>query len=288
MLYAPRGLFVTALLALTGILFVIHVVRLSARAALAYRKPARLTVSASSVRIHWRTQILGRTLRDRDVVLERAGLACLAREVRYPRAAFYAGLFFLAVGTFVGVRTLADGVRAASPTLLLTGIAFVAVGILLDFALGSLVPGAEGRCRLFIVPTKGHAICLAGVDAKRADAALGKLSPRPRDERRDPLVADPLPHHGVQLARGGAQLDAHGAGSARRRARAKPDGVIGVRAIDLVAAGPLDEARLEPRPLPLRPHRDAQALPRRDDLVPALEVRGVERDRAAPTAPSPR
>jgi hypothetical protein len=176
LVYAPRGVVATTLLALSGILFFIHVTRLTARAALAYKKPAKVTVSATSVRIHWHTEILGRTLRDRDVVLAREGLASVAREVRYPRAAFYAGLFFLAAGSFVGVRTLADGVRAASPTLLLTGFVFVALGILLDFALGSLVPGAAGKCRLFIVPTRGSSICLAGVDAAQADAALGKLS----------------------------------------------------------------------------------------------------------------
>jgi len=175
-LYAPRGLLATALLALSGILCVLHLVRLTARAALAYRKPARVTVSASGVRIRWRTEILGRKLRDRDIVVGRDGLASVAREVRYPRAAFYAGLFFLVVGSFVGVRTLADGVRAASPTLLLTGLASVALGILLDFALGSLLPGTAGRCRLFIVPTKGSSVCLAGVDVEQADSALAKLS----------------------------------------------------------------------------------------------------------------
>jgi hypothetical protein len=176
MLYAPRGILSTAILAVSGILCAIHLVRLAARAALAYRKPATVTVSSTGVRVRWRTEILGRTLRDRDVVVGKDGLASVAREVRYPRTAFYAGLFFLVLGSFVGVRTLSDGVRAASPSLLLTGLAFVGLGILLDFALGSLAPGAAGRCRVFIVPKKGPVVCLASVDAVRADAALARLT----------------------------------------------------------------------------------------------------------------
>jgi hypothetical protein len=176
---APRGPAATTLLALSGLLFVIHVARLSARAALGYRKPATVTISETGARVRWRTEILGRTVRDRDVVMGREGLASALREVRYPRASFYAGLFFLVLGSFVGVRTLADGVRAASPSLLLTGLVFVAVGILLDFALGSLVPGSSGRCRVIFVPRAGSPICVAGVDAARADLALAILAAPP-------------------------------------------------------------------------------------------------------------
>jgi hypothetical protein len=173
---APRGAIVTAALALSGILLVMHAVRLSARAALGYKNPARVTISETGARVRWRTEILGRTIRERDVVLGREGLASVLREVRYPRAAFYAGLFFLAVGSFVGVRTLADGVRAASPSLLLTGLVFVALGILLDFGLGSLVPGVVGRCRLIFVPRAGAPLCVAEVSSKDVDLALTRLA----------------------------------------------------------------------------------------------------------------
>jgi hypothetical protein len=173
---APRGPVATTVLALTGILFVIHIVRLSARAALGFRKPATVSISETGARVRYKTEILGRTLRERDIVLGREGLASVLREVRYPRAAFYAGLFFLAVGSFVGVRTLADGVRAASPSLLLTGFVFVALGVLLDFALGSVVPSSTGRCRLVFVPKAGPRICIADVNVERVDLALARLA----------------------------------------------------------------------------------------------------------------
>jgi hypothetical protein len=175
--YAPRGVALATLLAVSGALSVMHVFRLVARVALAYRRPVRVTFARDGVRIRSRTEILGRNLRVRDVVVAREGLASVAREVRYPRAALYTGLFFLALGSFVGVHTLAEGVAAASPTMLLAGLAFVALGLALDLALGTLLPGAVGRCRLFIVPAKGAAVCVADVDAARADAALARLTP---------------------------------------------------------------------------------------------------------------
>ena len=178
MTMAPRGAVVTTVLALTGVLFAIHATRLVARLALAYKRPTEVTLSDNGVRIRSRTELLGRTVRERDIVILREGLVRASREVRYPRLAFYAGLLALAVGSYVGVATLIDGVRAASPSLLLTGLLIVAAGILLDLLLGSVAPGSTGRCRVIFVPTKGPHLCVAQVDAKLADAALAKLAQR--------------------------------------------------------------------------------------------------------------
>jgi hypothetical protein len=52
----------------------------------------------------------------------------------------------------------------------------VALGLAIDFALSSLVPAVRGRCRLFFVPRTGRKLCVAGVDPRRADAMLARLS----------------------------------------------------------------------------------------------------------------
>jgi hypothetical protein len=174
---APRGPVATGLLAFTGILFVAHAARLVGRWVLAYRRPAEITLSEDGgVRVHWKTQLLGRTLRDRAVVVPRTGLARATRDVRYPSVALYAGLLALAVGSWVGVAAFVDGVRAASPSLLAWGLAIVALGLGIDFALSSLAPGARGRCRLLVVPRDGSHLCIGDVDTARADAVLARLS----------------------------------------------------------------------------------------------------------------
>ncbi|HEX3345227.1 MAG TPA: hypothetical protein VHS09_11675 [Polyangiaceae bacterium] len=174
---APRGPVMTGVLAVTGILLVVQGARLLGRVALAYKKPAELTLSDDGgVRVHWRVELLGRTLREREMVVPRTALLRATREVRYPRLALYAGLLALAVGSYVGVSAFVDGVRAASPSLLASGLGVVALGLALDFALSSVAPGAKGRCRLLLVPRDGAKLCIAGVDPRRADAVLARLS----------------------------------------------------------------------------------------------------------------
>ena len=64
--------------------------------------------------------------------------------------------------------------RAASPSLLLTGLVVVVLGIAADFVLGSLLPGAQGRVRVAFVPRTGKVLCVADIDATRADDALAR------------------------------------------------------------------------------------------------------------------
>jgi hypothetical protein len=174
---APRGPLATALLAMTGILLVLQGARLLGRLVLAYRRPAHVSVAEDGgVRVKWRTELLGRTLRDRDVLVPRAALARATRELRYPGFAMYTGLVALAVGSLLGVSAFVDGVRAASPSLLGTGLCIVILGLGLDFALTSLAPGSRSRCRVLFVSRDGTRLCVGGVDLKRADAVLARLA----------------------------------------------------------------------------------------------------------------
>jgi hypothetical protein len=174
---APRGPLGTGLLAVTGLLVLVPAVRLVARLALGYRRPAVISIAdEGGVRVKSRTELLGRTLRDRDVLVPRAALQRATRDVRYPSLAMYAGLLALAVGSYLGVAAFVDGVRAASPSLLATGLAIVALGLGLDFVLSSLAPGVRGRCRVLFVSRDGVRLCVGGVEAKRADALLARLA----------------------------------------------------------------------------------------------------------------
>ncbi len=175
MVAAPRNVVLTVLLAITGLLLVAAAGRLLLRYVLAYKTPAQVSASASGVRIRARTELLGRTLRDREIVIGKDALVRAVREVRFPRLGLYAGLLSLAIGTYVGVGALVDGARAASPSLLLFGLLFVAAGIALDLLLSSVLPGAKGRCRVVLAPKRGRTVCIGNVDPKRADAALATL-----------------------------------------------------------------------------------------------------------------
>jgi hypothetical protein len=172
----PRGPFFTAILGLTGISALLHIARWVGRWLLAYRKPAQVTLSGDGgVHVKWRTELLGRTLRDHEIFLSRGEIARASRELRYPALGLYTGLMALAVGSYVGMSTLIDGVRAESPSVIATGLAVMALGLGADFALSSLIPGSRGRCRMVVAPRRGAPLCV-GMDIASADALLARLS----------------------------------------------------------------------------------------------------------------
>ncbi len=173
----PRAAWLTTLLALTGLLFVMHAVRLVARFALRYRRSGELTLEGGHLHIHTRTEMLGRTLKESDATLLATGLRRLARETSYPRLAFYGGLVSLALGTAIGVWFIADGVRAASPSLLGWGLLSIVVGAGIDFWTSSLRSGATGAARLVVEPIRGASFAVVGADADRIDEFLRAATP---------------------------------------------------------------------------------------------------------------
>lgn len=171
----PHGPVALAVLAVTGLLFVARAARLAGRFIVRYRAPAELRVEDNGVTVKMRTELLGRTLRERETHIPKGSLLLVRREIRYPRLPLYAGLFALALGSYLGVSVFVDGVRAGSPDLLGLGTLLFAVGVALDFALSHLVPAARGRCRIVVVPRKGRPVAVTGLDPALADAALRKL-----------------------------------------------------------------------------------------------------------------
>lgn len=172
---APRGPIALICLGFTGILAIMHLGRLLGQVALRYRRPAELRISAKGLVLHTKTELLGRTLKERDIHIPIESLLRATREVRYPRLALYVGLGALALGSYVGISIFVDGARAGSPELLGIGLLLVVVGIALDYALSTLVPNGKRHCRLVFEPRKGPSIALGKIDPVRADEALSRL-----------------------------------------------------------------------------------------------------------------
>lgn len=168
----------TAALAACGWLTVSAAARLLARAALGLKRPTELRLTAAGVEVRTRTEILGRVLREADLVLPLAGLARASRDVRYPAIATYAGLLALLLGSWVGAGLVFDGTRAASPSMLGAGLLVLAVGVGVDLALTTLLPARAGRCRVWLVPRRGPMVCVAAVDRATAERFLSALAGR--------------------------------------------------------------------------------------------------------------
>jgi hypothetical protein len=175
---APRGPVALVLLGFTGLLALANLGRVAARLVLGLRRPAELRASASGVTVFARTELLGRKVGEREIHVPLAALARASREVRYPRLALYTGLVALAIGSYLGVSLVVDGVRAGSPDLLGIGVAIVVLGFVLDFVLASVGASSRGRCRVVIVPRRGASVAVGRVDPALADLALGRLQGR--------------------------------------------------------------------------------------------------------------
>jgi len=175
----PRGAFWTTILAFCGALFVVHAGRLFGRWALGYRRPVEMFLASNGeVRLSSRSEMLGRVLSRRELIVPHGGLAQIVRDVRYPKLAFYSGLLALSIGSYVGVSAFVDGARVLSPSLLATGLGIVVLGLGLDFAFSSLSQAAQGCSRLLIVPRTGSPICIGGVSIESTDAILLRLADR--------------------------------------------------------------------------------------------------------------
>src|SRR6185369_62116 len=105
-----------------------------------------------------------RKLREREIHVPLDSIQRAAREVRYPRLAMYAGLFSLAVGSYLGMTMLIDGGRTSSPELVGVGALLVALDIGLDYALEHVMASGKGKCRVVVVPRKGAALAVGKVD----------------------------------------------------------------------------------------------------------------------------
>jgi hypothetical protein len=190
---APRGPVLTAVLAVTGLLLVLEFGRLVARYVLVLRRPTEVRLTTSGLEVRGRTLLVGKLLREHATVIPREGLVRVTREIRYPNLAMYAGLIALALGSYLGVGLVVDGVRAASPSMLGTGLLLALLGLGLDFVLSTLVPGLEGKSRVVMVPRRGPVLCVTVPSPARADALLDKLAKasRPPLEGVRPAVERP-------------------------------------------------------------------------------------------------
>jgi hypothetical protein len=172
---APRNAVVLVLLALSGVLFLLWVARLLARLLLRYRCPVELNTTPLGATLVVKTEIFGRTIRERQIHYPIEGLLYAARETKYSRLSLYVGVFAVALGSYFGISLFVDGARAGSPELLGVGAIVVALGVVLDFALNALPSITRGTCRIVVVPRKGAAFAVGQLDPAIADAALGRL-----------------------------------------------------------------------------------------------------------------
>ncbi len=174
----PRHPLTIALLAITGILFVLRAGRGLGRLILRRRAPTSVWISERGLELFSRYEMLGRVLLERRMLVPIEDIRTVEREVRFPRFGLYGGLLALALGTLLGTRLFIDGLRVAglSFPLIVIGLVCVTLGILLDMLLSGLGDSLRGRCRLLVVPRRGRGWAIGELEQNSVDRLLTELS----------------------------------------------------------------------------------------------------------------
>jgi hypothetical protein len=175
---APFGPVVTALLTITLLLFVLQVGRVLLRFVLAFKRPASISIGPNGLELNQRTELLGKVLRERSIVVPLGSLVKITRETRYARLGMYVGLVALVMGSYFGMGLLVDAVRVPGGSASLFGLAvlMMVVGLALDFTFANAADTVRGKCRMLVVPQRGRPLCLGSLDPARADAMLATIA----------------------------------------------------------------------------------------------------------------
>lgn len=174
----PRNPALVAVLALTGILFVLRFLRALGRVVLLRRAPTRLWLSDRGLELFTRQEMLGRVVAEKRVLVPLDNIRLVEREVRFPRLGLYAGLLSLAFGTLLGTQLFVDGLRVTgfSFPLISIGLLLVVSGVVLDSFLSGLGDSVRGRCRLLVTTHQGRGWAIGNLESDTVDRLLTELS----------------------------------------------------------------------------------------------------------------
>jgi hypothetical protein len=174
----PFGPVVTALLTVTFVLFALQVGRILARWVLAFKRPASISIGPNGLELNQRTELLGKVLRERSIVVPLGSLVKVTRETRYARLGMYVGLIALVLGSYFGMGLFVDAVRVPGGSASLLGLAvlMMVLGLGLDFTFSNAADTVRGKCRMLVVPQRGRTLCLGSLDPARADAMLATIA----------------------------------------------------------------------------------------------------------------
>ncbi len=174
----PFGPVLTAVLTVSLLLFALQLGRLLLRWVLAFRRPASISIGPNGLELSQRTELLGKVLRERSIVVPLGSLVRVTRETRYARVGLYVGLVALILGSYFGMGLFVDAVRVPGGSASLLGLAvlMMVLGLALDFTFSNAADTARGKCRVLVVPQRGRTLCLGSLDPARADAMLASIA----------------------------------------------------------------------------------------------------------------
>jgi len=138
------------------------------------RREATAAIDGGTMTLDVEWSILGKRFRRTRTVAPIRAIDAARFEDRRRYVYLLVGFGCLAVGTWVGIQWLVEGLRAGFPQLALIGAGIVAAGVLLDLAMYVFVPEGKGRSRVQLILGSWR-VRVAGVEREAGERFLEAL-----------------------------------------------------------------------------------------------------------------
>jgi len=158
----------------TGLSLIRGILTLAGRFLLALRRKVTALIEGDSIVLKIEWSIMGKPFRKTKTIAPLSSVTAARFEDRRRYLHLLIGFGCLAVGAWVGIQWLIDGLRAGFPFLALLGAGVVAAGITIDLLLYIVIPEGQGRSRVIFAVGPWH-VRIIGVDASEGELFLEAL-----------------------------------------------------------------------------------------------------------------
>ena len=165
---------IRVLAVLTGFSLLRGVLALIARYLLVFRREATAAIDGGTVTLDVEWTLLGRRLRCTRTTAPIRSIEAARFEDRRRYVHLLVGFGCLAIGTWIGIQWLVEGLRAGFPQLALLGAGIVAGGVILDLVLYLAIPEGKGRHHLHLALGPWR-VRVAGVEKEAGERFLEAL-----------------------------------------------------------------------------------------------------------------
>lgn len=141
---------VRVLVVISGLILIRGIITLIVRYLLVFRRRATATVANGALTLDVEWSLFGRRFRRTRTVAPIGEIGAAQLENRQFYIHLLVGFGCLAIGTWIGIQWLVDGLRAGYPFLALIGAGVVAAGVLIDLLMYVVIPEGQGRSRVVL------------------------------------------------------------------------------------------------------------------------------------------
>lgn len=165
---------IRVLAVLTGFALLRGLVALIGRYLLVWRREATASIDGGNLTLDVEWSVVGKKFRRTRTVAPIRSIDAVRFEDRRRYVHLLVGFGCLAIGVWVGIQWLVEGLRAGFPQLALIGAGIVAAGVLIDLIMYLVIPEGKGRSHVQLAMGPWR-VRVAGIDRAAGERFLAAL-----------------------------------------------------------------------------------------------------------------